>query len=75
MIFRSTTVLPVQVTEYLQRNRTKAAELFLRHEGILLDSTYTGKAAAGLIGMISEGRFEKNDNVLFWHTGGLVNLF
>jgi 1-aminocyclopropane-1-carboxylate deaminase/D-cysteine desulfhydrase-like pyridoxal-dependent ACC family enzyme len=53
----------------------RAAELFLKHEGILLDQTYTGKAAAGLIGMIEEGRFGKNDNVLFWHTGGLVNLF
>lgn len=53
----------------------KAAELFLKHEGILLDQTYTGKAAAGLIGMIEEGRFGKNENVLFWHTGGLVNLF
>ena len=52
-----------------------AAEMFLKHEGILLDSTYTGKAAAGLIGMIREGQFGTNDNVLFWHTGGLVNLF
>ena len=54
---------------------SSAAELFLKHEGILLDSTYTGKAAAGLIGMIREGRFSRTDNVLFWHTGGLVNLF
>jgi len=53
----------------------RAAELFLKHEGILLDSTYTGKAAAGLLGLIEEGRFGKNENVLFWHTGGLVNLF
>ena len=53
----------------------RAAELFLKHEGILLDQTYTGKAASGLIGMIEEGRFGKNENVLFWHTGGLVNLF
>lgn len=53
----------------------RAAKMFLEHEGILLDSTYTGKAAAGLIGMIEAGRFSKNDKVLFWHTGGLVNLF
>ncbi|MBM3420917.1 MAG: D-cysteine desulfhydrase family protein [Bacteroidetes bacterium] len=53
----------------------RAAGLFLEHEGILLDSTYTGKAAAGLIGLIESGRFKKNDRVLFWHTGGLVNLF
>lgn len=53
----------------------RAADLFLRHEGILLDQTYTGKAAAGLIGLIEEGRFSRNESVLFWHTGGLVNLF
>lgn len=53
----------------------RAAELFLRHEGILLDQTYTGKAAAGLIGLTEEGYFDKKDIVLFWHTGGLVNLF
>ncbi|MDX9930203.1 MAG: D-cysteine desulfhydrase family protein [Bacteroidales bacterium] len=53
----------------------RAFDLFLRHEGILLDPTYTGKAAAGLIALIEEGRFTKSDRVLFWHTGGLVNLF
>jgi 1-aminocyclopropane-1-carboxylate deaminase/D-cysteine desulfhydrase-like pyridoxal-dependent ACC family enzyme len=53
----------------------RAAGLFLSHEGILLDPTYTGKAAAGLINLIEENRFGKNDKVLFWHTGGLVNLF
>ena len=54
---------------------TRAAEMFLEHEGILLDPTYTGKAAAGLIGLIEEGVFSRKDIVLFWHTGGLVNLF
>ncbi len=54
---------------------TRAAELFLNNEGILLDQTYTGKAAAGLISLIEEGFFNSKDTVLFWHTGGLVNLF
>ena len=53
----------------------RAAELFLEHEGILLDQTYTAKAAAGLIGLIEDGYFDTKDQVLFWHTGGLVNLF
>ncbi len=53
----------------------KAAELFLTHEGILLDHTYTAKAAAGMLKLIEEGRFSERDNVLFWHTGGLLNLF
>lgn len=53
----------------------RAADLFLKHEGILLDHTYTAKAAAGMMAMIEEGAFEKESNVLFWHTGGLINLF
>ena len=53
----------------------RAAAMFLDYEGILLDQTYTGKAAAGLIGLIEAGHFSSKDKVLFWHTGGLVNLF
>lgn len=53
----------------------KAFEIFLRNEGILLDPTYTAKAAAGLLKLIEEGAFGKNSTVLFWHTGGLINLF
>lgn len=53
----------------------RARSLFLEHEGILLDDTYTSKAAAGLISHCESGLFSKNDNVLFWHTGGLINLF
>lgn len=53
----------------------EAIRLFAREEGILLDPVYTGKAAAGLIGMIRRGDIEKNANVLFWHTGGWPALF
>jgi L-cysteate sulfo-lyase len=52
-----------------------AKRLFLENEGILLDDTYTSKAAAGLIDHCESGMFKKTDNVLFWHTGGLINLF
>lgn len=53
----------------------EAVTLFARLEGILLDPVYTGKAAAGLIGLIREGRFGTGDNVLFLHTGGSAGLF
>jgi L-cysteate sulfo-lyase len=53
----------------------RAKKLFLDHEGILLDDTYTSKAAAGLISHCENGKFKKSDNVLFWHTGGLIALF
>ncbi len=53
----------------------EAIRLFAREEGILLDPVYTGKAAAGLIGMVRQGRFDQNSDVLFWHTGGWPALF
>ena len=53
----------------------EAIRLFARTEGILLDPVYTGKAAAGLLGMVRAGRFGPADNVLFWHTGGSPALF
>jgi D-cysteine desulfhydrase len=53
----------------------EAVTLTARLEGILLDPVYTGKAMAGLIGLIRQGRFEKNENVLFVHTGGSPALY
>lgn len=41
-----------------------------RLTGLLLDPTYTGKALYGLKTEIERGRFERDDNVIFWHTGG-----
>ena len=53
----------------------EAIRLFADKEGILLDPVYTGKAAAGLIGMIRRGDLAKGGKVLFWHTGGWPALF
>jgi L-cysteate sulfo-lyase len=53
----------------------EALELTARLEGILLDPVYSGKGMAGLIGMIKQGRFDANDNVVFIHTGGSAALF
>ena len=44
-------------------------------EGILLDPVYTGKAMAGLFGLIRQGRFKKGEQVLFVHTGGSPALY
>lgn len=44
-------------------------------EGIFLDPVYTGKAMAGLIDLIKKGRFKKDDNVVFFHTGGNPAVF
>ena len=53
----------------------EAVELMASKEGIFLDPVYTGKAFAGLIKLAREGRFEKDENVLFIHTGGAGGLF
>ncbi|MBK6787477.1 MAG: D-cysteine desulfhydrase [Betaproteobacteria bacterium] len=53
----------------------EAVTLLARTEGLLLDPVYSGKGMAGLIDMIRKGRFTKNENVVFLHTGGSVALF
>lgn len=53
----------------------EAVKLFARKEGILLDSVYSGKAAAGLIDMVRQGRFKPQERVLFLHTGGAPVLY
>ena len=57
------------------RQEREAISLFAGNEGILLDPVYTGRAAAGMIDLIRNGVFMKNETVLFWHTGGQPALF
>jgi len=52
----------------------EAIRLFAKHEGLLLDPVYTGRAAAGMIDLIRE-KFFKDETVLFLHTGGQPALF
>jgi D-cysteine desulfhydrase len=35
-----------------------------------MDPVYTGKAMAGLIDLVRQEYFKKEDNILFVHTGG-----
>lgn len=53
----------------------EAVRLVARLEGILLDPVYTGKAGAGLLGLIRRGYFAKGEKVLFVHTGGAPALY
>jgi D-cysteine desulfhydrase len=53
----------------------EAVQLFAKYEGLLLDPVYTGRAAAGMIDLIRDGFFKKDETVLFWHTGGQPALF
>ena len=43
-----------------------------RETGLILDNTYTGKAFYGMLDLLS--REQENGPLVFWHTGGLLNL-
>ncbi len=53
----------------------EATKLFARTEGVILDPIYTGKAAAGMIAHVREGRYKADDVVVFVHTGGTPAIF
>lgn len=53
----------------------EALALLARAEGVVLDPVYTAKAMAALIDWVRKGKLSKDDNVLFWHTGGQLALF
>jgi D-cysteine desulfhydrase len=53
----------------------EAVKLFAKWEGLVLDPVYTGRAAAGMLDLISKGFFTKEETILFWHTGGQPALF
>jgi len=42
--------------------------------GIILDPTYSGKGFFGLVEMVKSGQIPSGSKVLFWHTGGLLNI-
>jgi len=53
----------------------EALKLLARLEGLLFDPVYSGKGMAGMLDLIGEGHFGKDDNIVFIHTGGSVGLF
>lgn len=53
----------------------EAVRLLASRESVLLDPVYTGKAMAGLIGMIRNGEIGAGERVLFVHTGGAPALY
>jgi 1-aminocyclopropane-1-carboxylate deaminase/D-cysteine desulfhydrase-like pyridoxal-dependent ACC family enzyme len=53
----------------------EAQALAAQTEALFLDHTYTAKAFGAFIAYVREGRFDTDESVLFWHTGGQVGLF
>ncbi|NMB57346.1 pyridoxal-phosphate dependent enzyme [Candidatus Beckwithbacteria bacterium] len=43
-------------------------------EGLLLDPIYTGKAFTGLRDYVIQGKIKPKSKVIFWHTGGFLNM-
>jgi L-cysteate sulfo-lyase len=53
----------------------EAVLLLARTEGLLFDPVYSGKALAGMIDYVRQGRFDKSQRIVFLHTGGAAGLF
>ena len=53
----------------------EAVELGAHLEGLVLDPVYSGKAMAGLIDLVRQGRFASDATVVFIHTGGTPAVF
>lgn len=53
----------------------EAIYLMARKEAVLFDPCYTGKAFAGFVDMIKEGKISKGETVIFVHTGGFPGLY
>lgn len=53
----------------------EAIELLARTEGILLDPVYSGKAMAGMIGLIRKGVIQNGTKLIFLHTGGFNTYY
>ena len=54
------------------RELTDFTSRMARETGLILDNTYTGKAFYGMLDLIAKEQV--NGPLVFWHTGGLLNL-
>ncbi len=53
----------------------EAIQIMARTEGLIVDPVYTGKAVDGMIDLIRQGKFSKDETLVFLHTGGTPALF
>jgi D-cysteine desulfhydrase len=57
------------------REGGRAIALAAQKDCLFFDPTYTGKAMAGLIEHIRQGRYRAEEKILFLHTGGEPTIF
>ena len=48
-------------------------KMVMRESGLLFDTTYSGKAFYGMMDIIRKDNLH-NNKIVFWHTGGIMNL-
>ncbi|MYF69917.1 MAG: pyridoxal-phosphate dependent enzyme, partial [Proteobacteria bacterium] len=53
----------------------EAIRLVAETEGVFLDPVYTGKCMAGLVNLVRKGIVDRDETVVFIHTGGSPALF
>ena len=46
-----------------------------RSEAIVLDPCYTGKTYAAFLDMLAEEKIQKDETIIFIHTGGLPGVY
>ncbi|MBK8901145.1 MAG: D-cysteine desulfhydrase family protein [Anaerolineaceae bacterium] len=59
----------------LRAEAVAAIKLMAQVEGVVLDPVYSGKAFAGLLDLLGNGRFAPDAQIVFLHTGGLPGLW
>lgn len=60
--------IPTQLSQQAQR-------WFAQDEAIILDPSYTAKAAAAMIDLIRSGKWSRDETIIFVHTGGVPTVF
>jgi 1-aminocyclopropane-1-carboxylate deaminase/D-cysteine desulfhydrase-like pyridoxal-dependent ACC family enzyme len=59
----------------LRAEAVEAIKFLAKMEGVVLDPVYSGKAFAGLLDLVGNGRFPPDTQLIFLHTGGLPGLW
>jgi D-cysteine desulfhydrase len=52
-----------------------AIKMLARTEGVFLGPVHGGKGVAGLIDLVRRGVIPASEDALFWHTGGVTEIF
>ena len=59
----------------MTKRATDTIKLVAQTEGIFLDPVYTGRVMAAMIDQIRAGRIPPQDSVVFYHSGGIPEIF